>query len=425
MNLERAISLIKDYARQNYKNTTRMPQGKITYPFIVPGSQSYQNCLWDMDSWLTNVAVRQMLAETGDTTSFYEYERGCILNFLEHQDEDGAIPIVLLPDRDMPTKEEIYSTNMHKPCLIQHIAFVVKENNNDVSWIRDKIANLEAFLGVFMKYYRHKTGLYFWLDDFAIGVDNDPCTFYRPEKSSGAIYLNCLLYKEFLAMEYICRLLGETDKASFYKNEAEGLKQAISTHCYDERDGFFYSVDFNLRPVDPSGWLHTGAPRHWDCLIQRIDVWSGIMALWVGVATPEQAARTVEHITDERTFWAPYGMRTLSKMEKMYTIIESNNPSCWLGPIWGISNYITFSALLNYGYDDRATEIAEKTILLFGRDIEDCGEMHEYYDPDTGEGVSNPGFQNWNLLALNMIAYLEGRDRMKEHNWVGCRAIES
>ena len=51
---------------------------------------------------------------------------------------------------------------------------------------------------------------------------------------------------------------------------------------------------------------------------------------------------------------------------------------------------------------------------MFGRDIEECGEMHEYYDPESGAPVINPGFQNWNLLSLNMIAYLDGKERVVE-----------
>ena len=42
------------------------------------------------------------------------------------------------------------------------------------------------------------------------------------------------------------------------------------------------------------------------------------------------------------------------------------------------------------------------------------GEMHEYYHPDTGEGVNNSGFQSWNLLVNNMIAWLEGKQRVVE-----------
>ena len=90
----------------------------------------------------------------------------------------------------------------------------------------------------------------------------------------------------------------------------------------------------------------------------------------------------------------------------MYLIVKSGNPSCWLGPIWGISNYMTFEGLLNYGYIDEARELAIKTVNLFGRDVKENGEFHEYYDPETGEGVNNPGFQSWNLLVLNVVEWL-------------------
>ena len=95
----------------------------------------------------------------------------------------------------------------------------------------------------------------------------------------------------------------------------------------------------------------------------------------------------------------------------MYLIKESGNPSCWLGPIWGVSNYLTFKALLKYGYHDLAKEIAEKTITLFGRDVENCGEFHEYYDPETGVGVNKIGFQSWNLLAVAMIEFVDKYER--------------
>ena len=160
--------------------------------------------------------------------------------------------------------------------------------------------------------------------------------------------------------------------------------------------------------IDPSVNLHKGCPRHWNCLIQRIGVWSGFLAMWAGIATKEQAQQMVkEHYLNEKTFFAPYGVRTLSKMEKMYAIIKSGNPSCWLGPIWGISNYMVFEGLRLYGFVDEARDLAIKTITLFGKDIEKNGQMHEYYDPETGEGVNNPGFQNWNLLSLNMFDWLK------------------
>ena len=210
-------------------------------------------------------------------------------------------------------------------------------------------------------------------------------------------------------------LFGENELEEFYEKEKLALYNAVQKLCWDEKDGFFYSVDLNLTPIDPSSPLHRGCPRHWDSLIQRIGVWSGFLGMWAGIATQEQAERIVkENYSDERTFYAPYGVRTLSKLEKMYVIKASGNPSCWLGPIWGIANYMTFSALLNYGFENEAKELAEKTVMLFGNDIKATGELHEYYHPETGEPIMNPGFQNWNLLSLNMIAYLDGENRIKE-----------
>ena len=53
-------------------------------------------------------------------------------------------------------------------------------------------------------------------------------------------------------------------------------------------------------------------------------------------------------------------------------------------------------------------------VRLFGEDLAANGALHEYYDGDTGKGIINKGFQNWNYLALNMIAWLEGRAAIRE-----------
>jgi putative isomerase len=137
--------------------------------------------------------------------------------------------------------------------------------------------------------------------------------------------------------------------------------------------------------------------------------------MWAGIATAEQAQKMVsQHYKNRTTFHAPYGIRTLSKMEKMYNLKASGNPSSWLGPIWGVSNYLVFRAVLKYGFMAEARELAEKTIVLFGRDFERFGSLHEYYQPDNGEPILNKGFQNWNYLVLNMISWLEDKPAIWE-----------
>ncbi len=416
--LRQQAQSLKEYAAQHYHALLRQGQGLLTYPFIVPGSASYNNCLWDWDSWLTDVALRQIFVDAGeDTAALLPYEQGCILNFLEHAEPDtGRMPISITPQAVMHSLHPDAAPgeeNTHKPCLAQHAAFVARCTGS-AAWLAPLFDRLRHFIRFYDDNGRHASGLYFWIDDFAIGVDNDPCTFYRPRRSSGSIYLNCLMLQELKAMAYLAGALAQPDVAAAYTAQAEGLAAAIRTHCWDERDGFFYSVDLNLLPVDPQAWLHSGCPRDWDTLLQRVDVWSGFLALWAGVATPQQAARCAARAQDERTFCAPYGVRTLSRLEKMYQITASGNPSCWLGPVWGVSNYLTWSGLVRCGETTAARQLAEKTVRLFGQDLQRTGTLHEYYHPDTGEGVINPGFQNWNLLVLNMLAWLEGRDRVEE-----------
>ena len=47
-------------------------------------------------------------------------------------------------------------------------------------------------------------------------------------------------------------------------------------------------------------------------------------------------------------------------------------------------------------------------------DYERFGALHEYYMPDNGEPILNKGFQNWNLLVLNMAAWLDGKETVNE-----------
>ena len=431
-NVEKYKQICRQHIYKDMKGMYRKAGGALKYPFLAPGSSQYLDMLWDWDSWLSDVALRQILTEHGndaDREEALKYEQGCILDALSYGGMDGWIPIWIERNAqsraDMLAKINPWKTNMHKPCLAQHAAFIIKHMNGNAEWLRDDFYTLQAFEDKYMNWHRNKpTGLLYWEDDKAIGVDNDPSTFYRPKESSGSVFLNCLMYRELLAMQYIATCLHLDGIATTYQSMAKNLCQSIRNNCRDERDGFYYSVDLNLLPVqkpDTDGlkpgdlFLHAGHPRTYDCLIQRLSVWSGFMALWSGVATKEQAQKMVDkQYRDTASFNCPCGIRTLSPLEKMYDLRASGNPSSWTGPVWINANYLVFRGLVNYGFTDEARELAEKTIILIGRDYERYGELHEYYLPENGEPVLNRGFQNWNLLVLNMAAWLDGKDVVSE-----------
>ena len=415
------MRLLQDHIREHAVQMTREPSGILSHPYTVPSSPDspyYSDALWDWDSWFISVVLGQVELETDQRGRFGEYEEGTIRNFLDHTDEDGVMPVLLKPDGPFlhadPSRAAGFSENMHKPVLAQQAALLARRRGS-AEWLRGDIPALQRFLERYLESHIHaETGLAYWQTDFAIGVDNDPSVYYRPARSTASIYLNSLLYRELLAFGSLLEDLDKVREANRWRGRAQDLADAVNEHLWDERDGTFYSADLALRPIDPEDWLHRGAPRSWSSVLLRVDNWSSFLPLWAGFASQEQADRMRERVIDRRTFRANYGVRTLSRLEKQYNLRASNNPSNWLGPIWGVSNYLVFRGLLKYGFTDDARELAEDTVRLFGRDLETTGSLHEFYNPDNGEPIMTRNFQNWNFLVLNMIAWLEGRPVVAE-----------
>jgi putative isomerase len=137
------IEVIRQNVFKDYKGMFKPAKGILKHPFITPGCSSYQDQLWDWDSWLTDIALRQILLENGspdDKQEAIQYEQGCILNFLDSV-SSGYIPVVIAPSGKSFFNNETnfipWQHNMHKPCLAQHAAFLVKLNGGDAEWLRD------------------------------------------------------------------------------------------------------------------------------------------------------------------------------------------------------------------------------------------------------------------------------------------------
>jgi putative isomerase len=416
MMLERWMRLLEEHIRSNCEQMTRPPAGQLAYPYTVPsrpGSPYYSDTLWDWDSWSTSIVLGQVEIDTDRPGRFAPYEQGSVLNFLDHTDVDGVMPVQLTPDKTLshgnPARSGGFAENMHKPVLAQHAALLTQREGN-AEWVRPHMTTIGHFIDRYLEsHVQAETGLAYWQTDFAVGVDNDPSVYYRPHKSTASVYLNSLLYRELLAYGALLEEVGDFTGANRRRGQAQDLAGAMTRYLWDERDGTFYSADIALRPIDPADWLHRGAPRSWSSLLLRIDNWSSFLPMWAGLASHEEANRMVQRARDPRTFGAAYGVRSLSRLEKMYDLRASNNPSNWLGPVWGMTNYMVFRGFVKYGFNEDARELAQKTVMLFGRDLETSGALHEFYNPDTGEPIMTKGFQNWNFLVLNMIAWLEGR----------------
>ncbi len=410
--------LIFKYLEDNIDTILKSPVGFIKYPFIDPGSV-YDGNVWDWDTYWSVYALlplSERLRGGELREKIIEHAKGNVLNMLDFQLPDGYIPMMVEnrlfdkrlsePYLNIRHKEGVLM-NMHKPFLCQQ-ASLISEHIKDYSWIDESMAEklLKYFECYDRYYYREGAGLYVWQDDIMIGMDNDPASFGRPKASTANIFLNSFMTMELESAGKIFENLKRPGIAREMYEKRERLIDAIHRECFDKRDGFFYSCDVDIctRKYD---WFHKGLGVFWKTLPIRIAVWSGFLPMLSGIATKEEAEALMEFYNRKDAFVSDFGVTTLDKREKMFSLEATNNPSNWLGPVWLVANYCVFKGMLDYGYIKEARDICEKSVRLLERDIEKSGCMHEYYDPFTGEPVMNGGFINWNILALNMQEELQ------------------
>ncbi len=409
---QHASTLLRYFAA-NAPQLLRARVGILRHPSVAPSlpGKAYSTNLWDWDTLWTSQGLFRLAALLHDDQlrqKLCEHVSGSLLNFLDHASPEGQIPIMMTADDPDPFRilgKNSGSRNQAKPVFGQ-LGLLACDQRRDANWLKPHFDSILRFYDSWTAHNSSQIGLLVWGDDVAIGDDNDPSTFGRPFFSSANLLLNCLFYQDLLASAELARRLGRSAVHERLSSQAEALAQRIQRCCWDPRDSYYYSVD--VQCVDRRAELIPTVPRgmdmSWRCLPMRIQMFTGFLPLWCGIASQENAQKLVStnYLADDR-LCAQWGARSLSSRETMYSLEFSSNPSNWLGPIWIIVNYFVWKALQRYGYNGEADALADKTILLLSRDLEANGSLNEYYHPDTGAALSHMGFIDWNLLVLEMI----------------------
>lgn len=392
----------------------RPAQGILRHPSLSPSlpGKAYSTQLWDWDTLWTSRGLFQTAHLTGDDDLLkrvVHHAQGSLLNFLEHQSEDGRIAIMIDVDDPDPlgclkkTCPNIH--NQAKPVFSQ-LALLVADQAGDVQWLAPMFEHLLHFYDSWELGNQAKVGLLVWGDDVGIGDDNDPTTFGRPYFSSANMLLNSLYYQDLRAAAELAHRLHRPQDEKRLTHQADEQGRRLQKYCWDPRDRFYYTVDVQCkdRRSELLPGIPEGMPMSWHCLPLRIQMFTGFLPLWCSLATPQQAADLVKlHYLNDQTFHAAYGVRSLSKQETMYSLARSGNPSNWLGPIWIIVNYFVWKGLKDNGFKAEAANLADKTLQLLASDLATSGSLNEYYDPDTGAPLSHKGFVDWNMLVLEMV----------------------
>jgi len=409
----RDVNALLSYFAANAPLLLRTPDGILKRPRVSPSlpGKRYSTQLWDWDTLWTSQGLFRLAALQHDDSlkqKLCEHVSGSLLNFLDHASPEGRIPILMTttdPDPLQVLGSGAKSKNQAKPVFGQ-LGLLAADHCGEVGWLKQHFDTILRFYDAWTTHNTSAIGLLVWGDDVAIGDDNDPTTFGRPAFSSAGLLLNCLYYQDLKASAELARRLGRPKDRDRLSAQAETLAQQIRICCWDPRDKYFYSVDVQCtdRRAELIPTVPRGMDMSWKSLPMRIQMFTGFLPLWCGIASQAQAEELVRtnYLADDR-LRARWGVRSLSSRESMYSLAFSSNPSNWLGPVWIIVNYFAWKALQRYGFQKEAAVLADKTISLLASDLKLNNSLNEYYNPDTGAALSHEGFMDWNLLVLEMI----------------------
>jgi hypothetical protein len=99
-NVFKEADLLLGYFRENAPKLLRPPEGVLKHPSVAPSlpGKQYATTLWDWDTLWTCRGLFRFAQKVSDSAlhrSVSEHARGSLLNFLDHQSEEGKLPIMI------------------------------------------------------------------------------------------------------------------------------------------------------------------------------------------------------------------------------------------------------------------------------------------------------------------------------------------
>jgi len=308
--------------------------------------------------------------------------RNAVKIFLEHQEENGFTKRAINNSRlvGIPSQED---HEMVKPFLSQ-ITLLCLCYDGALDWLDMRyFERLKKSLDYWLfERDANKNGLSRWRSSIETGMDNqhERGGVWRSDYDEG-VDLNCYLCMEAQAFARVAQFMGDEALAEEYRTIAIERAAAVQT-MWDDADGFYYDKDER------------------DGSVIKVKSVSGLLPLWAGIATSEQAARLVnEHVANPDEFWRGYPVPALAGTEPGYSTVHLDGDiGCnWRANTWIPTNYMVMHGLARYGYKAQAKVIADKSAEL----VKKSGNR-EYFVTETGEGQGLEVFWGWTLLAYFM-----------------------
>jgi alpha,alpha-trehalase len=351
----------------------RKANGHLPYDYLVPAGPYQEQ--WDWDAFFMGIAL------SAEISSEAIYLRNWALNYIINAKPNGKVAGCLT------AKGYDERLNHMKPFLAQG-AYLAGKFLKDYTWIKPYWIKLKKIVLYREKHlWNKKYDLGVWYDSMESGADNNIAALDFPKETVLATDLNTFVYREYKAMSNLAKILNKKKDEEFFKYRAETIKKNFNKYLWDDEDKIYYNL-----------FSQTG--EH----IKRIS-YNSFIPLFGKMAEDKSGKVTIKkYMLSSQYMLSDYGIRTLAKNDSDYNNKNIIKPySNWQGPVWPIANYMYMQALLNYGFQKEAVELAQKISNLILSDIKTSGSMHENYDAETGKPLAAPNFVSWNLLVGNML----------------------
>ncbi|MDW5317099.1 MGH1-like glycoside hydrolase domain-containing protein [Rhizobium sp. PL01] len=175
--------------------------------------------------------------------------------------------------------------------------------------------------------------------------------------------LNCAAALDAEMLSKIAAVLGKHDAARKFAAIAERSRKLISETLWDESRGIFANRQRN------GGFVRSLSPTSFYPLLS-------------GAATPQQASRLLEHLSDKATFGGDFVLPNATRDDPAFA-----DNVYWRGRIWPNVNYMVWLGLRRYGFNAQASKLASQCYELFMKSWCKDRIASENYNAVTGDAM--------------------------------------
>lgn len=184
---------------------------------------------------------------------------------------------------------------------------------------------------------------------------------------------NCILIRANEHLEKIAETIGRPLPEELLAR-MEKSKLALG-QLWDETDGIYYSRSFISHK-----------------LIEEPTI-ASLLPLYAGAIPKEKAQRLVELLASRKWFKTNWPVSSVPLSSSYFDPLKY-----WQGPTWINTNWLIIKGLENYGYDQEAAALRQKTLDLVAK-----SSMSEYFSPVDGQAAGAPNFSWTAALTIDLL----------------------